>query len=205
MRAWGEHYATRSLAEAEDLAVFQVSRPARGCLSYLVASAGEAIVIDPLRHVQPYLGSGALGRRRESDRPWTSRPRGSHQRRARSRRKNGSFVPPASVRRHSSARRPSGNHPLRAVCAREKSCASAATELEALHIPGHTLGLVALRLQDRFCSPETASSSAPSRGRISAAAPRHGRPSTPGRCDGCSSFPAHHGSSGALQQPGRGR
>ena len=43
MKAWGEHYATRALVEGPDLAIYQVSRPARGCLSYLVASAGKAI------------------------------------------------------------------------------------------------------------------------------------------------------------------
>ena len=55
MKAWGEHYAIRALVEGPDLAIYQVSRPARGCLSYVVASAGKAIVIDPLRHLHPYL------------------------------------------------------------------------------------------------------------------------------------------------------
>src|SRR5207237_9956690 len=53
MKAWGEHYAVRALVEDPDLAIYQVSRPARGCLSYIVASAGKAIVIDPLRHLHP--------------------------------------------------------------------------------------------------------------------------------------------------------
>ncbi|MGH9375237.1 MAG: rhodanese-like domain-containing protein, partial [Terriglobia bacterium] len=55
MKAWGEHYATHALVEGPDLAIYQVSRTARGCLSYVVASAGKAIVIDPLRHLHPYL------------------------------------------------------------------------------------------------------------------------------------------------------
>ncbi len=69
MKAWGEHYATRAVVEGPDLAIYQVSRPARGCLSYIVASAGKAIVIDPLRHgfrsgavlavVHRHAGSGA--------------------------------------------------------------------------------------------------------------------------------------------------
>jgi glyoxylase-like metal-dependent hydrolase (beta-lactamase superfamily II) len=54
MKAWGEHYATRALVEGPDLAIYQVSRPVRGCLSYMVASAGKAIVIDPLSHLHPY-------------------------------------------------------------------------------------------------------------------------------------------------------
>jgi len=60
MKAWGDYYATRALVagglvESPDLAIYQVSRPARGCLSCMVASAGRAIVIDPLRHLHPYL------------------------------------------------------------------------------------------------------------------------------------------------------
>ncbi len=45
MKAWGEHYATRALVDGPELAIYQVSRPARGCLSYVVASAGQAIVV----------------------------------------------------------------------------------------------------------------------------------------------------------------
>ena len=55
MKAWGEHYAIRALVEGPDLAIYQVSRPARGCLSYLVASGGKAVVIDALRHLDPTL------------------------------------------------------------------------------------------------------------------------------------------------------
>ncbi len=55
MAAWAEHYGALAVVESADLAVYQVSRPARGCLSYLVASAGRALVIDPLRHVERYL------------------------------------------------------------------------------------------------------------------------------------------------------
>ena len=55
MKAWGECYATRALVEGPDLAIYQVSRPARACLSYVVAGTGKAVVIDPLRHLHPYL------------------------------------------------------------------------------------------------------------------------------------------------------
>jgi glyoxylase-like metal-dependent hydrolase (beta-lactamase superfamily II) len=53
--AWGNHYTVRPVVEGEDLAIYQVSRPARGCLSYVVASQGQAAVVDPLRHVDHYL------------------------------------------------------------------------------------------------------------------------------------------------------
>lgn len=53
-KAWGDHYHVKAVAEG-DADIFQISRPARGCLSYLVASDGKAVVIDPLRHTQHYL------------------------------------------------------------------------------------------------------------------------------------------------------
>jgi len=52
-QAWGDYYDVRVRAQG-DTTIYQVSRPARGCLSYLVASAGEAVVIDPLRHIEHY-------------------------------------------------------------------------------------------------------------------------------------------------------
>jgi rhodanese-related sulfurtransferase len=41
MKAWGEHYATRALVEGPGLAIYQLSWPAPGCLSYMVASTGK--------------------------------------------------------------------------------------------------------------------------------------------------------------------
>ncbi len=55
MRAWGDFYEIKPVAAGEKLGVYQVSRPARGCLSYIVASDGVALFIDPLRHVEHYL------------------------------------------------------------------------------------------------------------------------------------------------------
>jgi glyoxylase-like metal-dependent hydrolase (beta-lactamase superfamily II) len=53
--AWGDHYAIRPVVETEELTILQVSRPARGCLSYVVASGDRVAVIDPLRHTDHYL------------------------------------------------------------------------------------------------------------------------------------------------------
>jgi len=55
MNAWGGYYTARPVVETSGLAIYQVSRPARGCLSYVVASEGRAVVIDPLRHLHPYV------------------------------------------------------------------------------------------------------------------------------------------------------
>ncbi len=149
MRAWGEHHESVPLVEGADLTIYQVSRPARGCLSYVVASAGKAIVVDPLRHLLPYLE--------------LSRGKG--------------FTIEAVIDTHGHADHISGGpvlaartgasyylHPYDAVHPMDVLPGAVAYEyiregqlfpvgrqaLEALHIPGHTLGLVALRIDDRY-------------------------------------------------------
>jgi glyoxylase-like metal-dependent hydrolase (beta-lactamase superfamily II)/rhodanese-related sulfurtransferase len=54
MAAWGNHYEVRTVEETERLTLLQISRPARGCLSYLLASRGEAMVVDAARHIDVY-------------------------------------------------------------------------------------------------------------------------------------------------------
>ncbi len=54
MAAWGEHYETRPIIDSGRLSIIQVSRPAKGCLSYMVASGGMALVVDPARHTGLY-------------------------------------------------------------------------------------------------------------------------------------------------------
>ncbi len=54
MAAWGDYYAIRLALETDEVTIHQVIRPARGCLSYIVSSGGEAVVIDPLRHIEHY-------------------------------------------------------------------------------------------------------------------------------------------------------
>ena len=149
MKAWGEHYATRALIENPDLAIYQMSRPARGCLSYVVARAGRAVVIDPLRHLHPYLE--------------LVRDKG--------------LTIEAVIDTHGHADHISGGaalaaktgapyylHPYDAIHPIDVLPATipyefirdgqifpvGRGELKALHIPGHTLGLVALRLDDEY-------------------------------------------------------
>ncbi len=54
MAAWGNHYHVETIAHEEGLVIAQISRPARGCLSHMLISDGVAAVIDPLRHLQVY-------------------------------------------------------------------------------------------------------------------------------------------------------
>jgi glyoxylase-like metal-dependent hydrolase (beta-lactamase superfamily II)/rhodanese-related sulfurtransferase len=54
MVAWGDHYEARPVVDGARLTIVQISRPARGCLSYAIASGGEALVVDPGRHTEIY-------------------------------------------------------------------------------------------------------------------------------------------------------
>ncbi len=54
-RAWGDYYTIRPVEESDVRSILQVARPARGCLGYVVISDGEAVVIDPLRHFDHYV------------------------------------------------------------------------------------------------------------------------------------------------------
>jgi glyoxylase-like metal-dependent hydrolase (beta-lactamase superfamily II)/rhodanese-related sulfurtransferase len=54
MIAWGNFYHIQPVIEAEAYQIYQVNRPARGCLSYILISQGQAVVIDPLREIQGY-------------------------------------------------------------------------------------------------------------------------------------------------------
>jgi glyoxylase-like metal-dependent hydrolase (beta-lactamase superfamily II)/rhodanese-related sulfurtransferase len=149
MKAWSEHYAIHAIEESASLAVYQVSRPARGCLSYVIASEGKAIVIDPLRHLHPYLDlarekgftittvidthghadhiSGGTQLSAKTGAPYYLHPYDAI---------HPMDVLPATIPYEyirEGQRFPVGRH-----------------ELTGLHIPGHTLGLVAFRLGDRY-------------------------------------------------------
>jgi glyoxylase-like metal-dependent hydrolase (beta-lactamase superfamily II) len=54
MEAWGNFYYWRPVEEGERFSLFQVVRPARGCLSHVLVSDGHAAVFDPARHVETY-------------------------------------------------------------------------------------------------------------------------------------------------------
>jgi len=45
-----------SAAEAARFTIWQVNRRGKGCLSYVIVSGGEAVVVDPSRHVEWYEG-----------------------------------------------------------------------------------------------------------------------------------------------------
>ena len=148
MKAWGDHYESRAVVATPHLSIFQVSRPARGCLSYVIAADRKAIVIDPLRHVDSYLN---LASRQDL--------------------KIESIIDTHSHADHISGGRTLAAatgagyflHPYDAIHPIDMLPATfpykplhegqvfqlGEHELEVLHIPGHTLGLVGLLLDQK--------------------------------------------------------
>ncbi|WP_245926260.1 MBL fold metallo-hydrolase [Sulfoacidibacillus thermotolerans] len=55
MEAWSEFYRKVQVTSSAALEMLQVIRPAKGCLSYFLYSQGEALVVDPARHIEEYL------------------------------------------------------------------------------------------------------------------------------------------------------
>jgi glyoxylase-like metal-dependent hydrolase (beta-lactamase superfamily II)/rhodanese-related sulfurtransferase len=52
---WGRLYDSRAIVSADWGRIVQIARPARGDLSFVVVSEGQAAIIDPLRHTGHYL------------------------------------------------------------------------------------------------------------------------------------------------------
>ncbi len=54
--AWGQFYHPVMVGFDEGIKVWQIHRLAKGCLSYLICSGQDCIVIDPCYHIDYYLG-----------------------------------------------------------------------------------------------------------------------------------------------------
>jgi glyoxylase-like metal-dependent hydrolase (beta-lactamase superfamily II)/rhodanese-related sulfurtransferase len=149
MAAWGNHYESTPVVEEAALTITQLARPARGCLSWIAVSEDEAVVVDPLRHVEPYLEAIERSDARVA----------------------------AVIDTHAHADHISGGralalrtgapyylHPFDAIhpmdllpatfdfdFLHERRCiAFGQSTIDVLHVPGHTLGASALVLDERF-------------------------------------------------------
>lgn len=54
MRSWSEHLEKIKVYEDHDITVYQFIRVGKGCLSYMVISEDEALVVDPARFIEEY-------------------------------------------------------------------------------------------------------------------------------------------------------
>ncbi|MDA3128521.1 MBL fold metallo-hydrolase [Aliibacillus thermotolerans] len=54
MKSWSEHLEKVKVHEDENMKVYQFIRVGKGCLSYMVVSDGEALIVDPSRFIEKY-------------------------------------------------------------------------------------------------------------------------------------------------------
>lgn len=59
MVAWGDLLVEVDVPTGSSLIVKQLQRVGKGCLAYFVADGGDAMVVDPHRHLEPYEGLAA--------------------------------------------------------------------------------------------------------------------------------------------------
>lgn len=57
MQEWAVLYDPKTVVETENFSLIQFNRIAKGCLSYVMVSGDEALIVDPGRHVEPYLAA----------------------------------------------------------------------------------------------------------------------------------------------------
>lgn len=54
MKSWSEFLHKTKVYEDQDISVYQFIRVGKGCLSYMVVSDGEALIVDPSRFIEQY-------------------------------------------------------------------------------------------------------------------------------------------------------
>jgi glyoxylase-like metal-dependent hydrolase (beta-lactamase superfamily II) len=54
MAAWSEFYNIKKIFEEDKKILYQITRPARGCISYVFINKKKAVIFDPLRHIEVY-------------------------------------------------------------------------------------------------------------------------------------------------------
>jgi glyoxylase-like metal-dependent hydrolase (beta-lactamase superfamily II) len=149
MEAWGNFYYWYPVEETSRFSLYQVVRPARGCLSHVLVSEHRAAVFDPARHLDTYHElAAAVGARIE----WVldTHLHADHL----------SGGPALGQGDHI----PYHLHPYDAIHPMDLLPARIAyrpleagqtlrvgeAEVKVLHFPGHTLGMVAFLIEGRY-------------------------------------------------------
>jgi glyoxylase-like metal-dependent hydrolase (beta-lactamase superfamily II) len=149
MEAWGNFYYWRPVEENERFSLYQMVRPARGCLSHVLVSEHRAAVFDPARHIANYHELAAtVGARIE--RVLDTHLHADH------------LSGGPEMGQHDQV--PYHLHPYDAIHPMDMLPARIAyrpledgqtfrigeAEVKALHYPGHTLGMVAFLIDGRY-------------------------------------------------------
>lgn len=149
MEAWGNYYSTRPVVENERFSLFQIARPARGCLSHVLVSDRHAVVFDPGRHLGPYRDL-ALRLDAQIEGAFDTHLHADHL----------SGGPALSQQEHVSYHLHPYDaiHPVDLLPARVpfrwleegETFLVGQAEVRVLHVPGHTLGMVAFLVEGRY-------------------------------------------------------
>jgi glyoxylase-like metal-dependent hydrolase (beta-lactamase superfamily II) len=149
MEAWGNFYTWHPVEGSARFSLYQVVRPARGCLSHVLVSDGHAAVFDPARHIETYRELAAsVGA--QIERVLDTHLHADHL----------SGGPELGQRGHV----PYHLHPYDAIHPIDLLPARIAyrpledgqtfrigsAEVRVLHFPGHTLGMVAFLVEGRY-------------------------------------------------------
>ncbi len=141
MKAWSTAWNVATLKLNEEAAVLQIRRTGKGCLSYLVGSAGEALVIDPSVEPEVYV---SLARQRGWQIKYVleTHLHADHLSRAR----------PLADLVGASLLLPQNTHlqfPYQAITS-QTILMLGSVSLQAIATPGHTLESFSYQLADRF-------------------------------------------------------
>lgn len=149
MEAWGNFCYWRPVVESARFSLFQVVRPARGCLSHVLVSDHHAAVFDPARHIDTYhelaAAVGAL-----IERVLDTHLHAGHL----------SGGPALGQRDHIPYHLHPYDaiHPIDLLPARmtyrpleaEQTLHIGQAEIRVLHFPGHTIGMVAFLIEGHY-------------------------------------------------------
>jgi glyoxylase-like metal-dependent hydrolase (beta-lactamase superfamily II) len=149
MEAWGNFYYWRPVEETERFSLYQMVRPARGCVSHVLVSEHLAAVFDPARHIETYHElAAAVGARIE--RVLDTHLHADHL----------SGGPALGQGDHIPYHLHPYDaiHPMDMLPARiayrpleaEQTFRVGSAEVRVLHFPGHTLGMVAFLIEGRY-------------------------------------------------------
>ncbi|MFO7593403.1 MAG: MBL fold metallo-hydrolase [Pseudomonadota bacterium] len=149
MEAWGNFYYWVPVEQTEKFSLFQVVRPARGCLSHVLISEHHAAVFDPARHIEHYQDlASAEGARIElvldthlhADHLSGGPAMGEYE-----------HIP--YYLHPYDAIHPMDMLPARIVYSpleAEQTLRLGQVKIQALHFPGHTLGMIAFLIDGRY-------------------------------------------------------